>query len=457
MVRFKADDPAHVLPGYDYDVTDEDALLDRFEFLGSRSLRTPEGLNYRALSLPQSRSVSYPVLVWVSRFVRQGGTVIGLEPTGPLGIISEKEQADYDRLVRAIWGACRNRGVTEVLYGRGRVECTADARAAFTTMGIAPDFTATVEGEKANVEPAFDYVHRRTPSADIYFVRSTGEAPVKATLSFRVHGRAPELWMADDGSIRPALVYRETSDGRTELPLAFPPQGSIFVVFARPTTTHLLSLKRDGKVVFPSVRAGSGVFAAQNGSPVTTEPGNYRLTDSAAEERTIAGDGRDPPAPWFGDWTISFPAGWGAPPSVSVERFQSWTEWTIPGIRYFSGTATYHARLHVSREQLSRREQIWIDLGDVREIASVIVNGRKMQTVWRAPFLVRIDQALHHGENGVAIEVTNLWPNRIIGDLQLSATTLYAHTSVRAYRRDSPLLPSGLLDPVRVVVGEVEP
>ncbi|MBO0912001.1 MAG: hypothetical protein J2P13_09425 [Acidobacteria bacterium] len=456
MVRLKADDPARVLPGYDYDVTDEDALLGRLEFSGNRGLRTPEGVEYRALSLPESRSLSYPALVWVSRFVRQGGTLIGLEPTGPLGIISEAERADYDRMVRTIWSGCRKGEGTEARYGEGRIECTANARAALAAMGIAPDFTFTVGGEKANAEPVFDYVHRKTRSADIYFVRSTGGAPVKATLSFRVHGRAPELWMADDGSIRPALVYRETSDGRTEVPLAFPPHGSIFVVFAQPSTTHLVSVKRDGEVVFPSVRAGSGVFAAENQSLVTTEPGNYQLTDSAAEEHTIAWDAADPPAPRFGDWTLSFPAGWGAPPSVSVERFQSWTEWTIPGVRYFSGTATYRATLHVRSAQLGHQDEIWLDLGDVREIASVMVNGRKVQTVWRAPFLVRIDQALHDGENSLAIEVTNLWPNRIIGDLQPSAGTPYAHTGVRAYSRDSPLLPSGLLDPVRIVVGEVE-
>jgi hypothetical protein len=96
-----------------------------------------------------------------------------------------------------------------------------------------------------------------------------------------------------------------------------------------------------------------------------------------------------------------------------------------------------------------------LNLGKVREIASVSLNGISEGTQWRAPFLVRIDQQLHAGDNEIAIQVTNLWPNRIIGDLQPSAKVQYARTNVRAYSANSALLPSGLLEPVRVSVSEV--
>jgi hypothetical protein len=92
----------------------------------------------------------------------------------------------------------------------------------------------------------------------------------------------------------------------------------------------------------------------------------------------------------------------------------------------------------------------------VREIASVAVNGIPVQTMWRAPFVVRIDPQLHSGDNTLEIQVTNLWPNRIIGDLQPSATARYTHTNVRAYTKDSPLLPSGLLEPVTVQIDSMQ-
>jgi len=89
-----------------------------------------------------------------------------------------------------------------------------------------------------------------------------------------------------------------------------------------------------------------------------------------------------------------------------------------------------------------------LNLGRVREIATVIVNGHRLETTWRTSFAARIDPVIHAGNNTIEIQVTNLWPNRLIGDLQLSATQHFTHTNVRAYSNNSPLLPSGILEPI---------
>ena len=455
LVRVKNDDPAHVLPGYDYDVTDEDALLNRMQFSGA-DLHTPEGLRYRALALPESRHLSYLALEWVERFVKQGGVVIGLQPIDPLGIIPAQQQAAYAQIAGAMWKGCED-GASEAHYGQGLIYCTEDSRAALAEMGVAPDFSYQLSNGDAvaSTGQAFDYVHRQTADADIYFVRSAVNKVVRATLSFRVHGRVPHLWVADDGSITPALVYRETKNGRTEIPLTFPSRGSVFLVFERPVTAHLTRITRNGSEVFPSIRRGAGVFAAGNSDFVALDSGTYQLTRSDGTSKSVDVTDGHSAEPMLEPWTLTFPAGWGAPASVPVKQFQSWTQWQNPGIRYFSGTATYHSILHMPEGLLKGRE-IWLDLGKVREIASVSINGVAVQTLWRAPFRVRIDRQLHAGDNTVEIRVTNLWPNRIIGDLQPSATAHYAHTNVRAYTKDSPLLPSGLLTPVRVKVGKIQ-
>jgi hypothetical protein len=126
------------------------------------------------------------------------------------------------------------------------------------------------------------------------------------------------------------------------------------------------------------------------------------------------------------------------------------------------GFDTSPARPHTARffifpgALLGPQRQLWLNLGQVREIASVAVNGIPVQTMWRAPFVARIDPVLHSGDNTLEIQVTNLWPNRIIGDLQPSASVHYTHTNVRAYTKDSPLLPSGLLEPVTVQIGSMQ-
>lgn len=96
-----------------------------------------------------------------------------------------------------------------------------------------------------------------------------------------------------------------------------------------------------------------------------------------------------------------------------------------------------------------------MNLGDVREIATVMVNGHDAGTVWRKPFAARIDGRVHSGDNTVEIRVSNLWPNRLIGDLQPSATQKFTHTNVHAYTKDSSLLPSGILDPVTLTVESI--
>lgn len=455
FVRVKTDDPARVLPGYDYDVIDEDALLHRMQYSGP-DLHTPEGLHYRALALPASRDLSYPALQWISRFVDQGGIVIGLEPKGMLGIVPAEEQVAYSRLVKAMWSGCES-GASESQFGHGRIACTVEARTALSSRGVVPDFSYRTSAKNTDADAglAFDYVHRRTANADIYFVRNTQNQSVAATLSFRVRGRTPELWMPDDGSTTTALVYRETKDGRTEIPLTFPATRSVFLIFQRPQALHLIEMWKDGSEVFPSARLGVGVFRSGSSGLIASSPGSYRTTDSTGRNKSFVVP-ENSPAPTIGPWTLSFPAGWGAPSSIPVDRFQSWTTWQEAGVRYFSGTATYHATLHVSETLITTQRQVWLNLGDVREIASVVVNGIPLQTMWRAPFVVRIDPQLHAGDNTLEIQVTNLWPNRIVGDLQPSATVQYTHTNVRAYSKDSPLLPSGLLEPVKVQVCTVQ-
>lgn len=453
FVRVKNDDPAHVLPGYDYDVTDQDALLHRMQFSGA-DLRTPEGLHYRALALPVSRRLSYPALEWVRSFVAQGGVVVGLKPAGPLGIIPSRQEAEYAQIADEMWSGCAH-GAAEFNFGKGRIYCTQDAHAALQAMGVAPDFSYRLDGGNSGTPKgdAFDYVHRETAGADIYFVRNSLNTSVKATLSFRVRNRAPELWTTDDGSIAPVLVYRETKDS-TDIPLTFPAMGSVFLVFDKPSAVHLTQIRRGDDEVYPSILQGEGVFASGASGFVAMNPGAYQLTESNGRSRRVLVAPENPPELAFGSWTLSFPPKWGAPASVPVEKFQSWTQWSDPGIRYFSGTAIYHTVLRVPAKLIRPGRQIWLNLGKVREIASVSVNGVSAGTQWRAPFLVRIDRQLHAGDNEIAIQVTNLWPNRIIGDLQPSAKVQYVHTNVRAYSANSALLPSGLLEPVRVSVSK---
>jgi hypothetical protein len=94
---------------------------------------------------------------------------------------------------------------------------------------------------------------------------------------------------------------------------------------------------------------------------------------------------------------------------------------------------------------------LWLDLGEVKELAEVVINGNSLGVVWKKPFRVDVTHALKPGKNSVVIKVTNLWVNRLIGDQQPGVTKKVTYTTMSFYQADSPLLPSGLLGPVKIL------
>jgi hypothetical protein len=185
------------------------------------------------------------------------------------------------------------------------------------------------------------------------------------------------------------------------------------------------------------------------GMPVlhTPDPGAYEVTFANGQVRRVNTE-RTPDIPLSKAWTLTFPPNWGAPPQIQLDRLQSWTESTDAGVRYFSGTATYRTEISLAQSQMMGGNFIWLDLGEVHEVAAVRINGKAAAILWKAPYSLRADPLLHAGENTIEVDVTNLWPNRLIGDAQSPDGKHYTWTNIRKYTKDSPLLPSGLLGPV---------
>lgn len=439
FVRLKRDDPAHVLPGYDYDVTDEDALLHTLSF-DEGAISTPAGNAYRLLALPIGRRISLAALERIAAYVKQGGDIAGLPPLEPTGIVSADAAAQFSQLAHTLWGGC---GETPHAYGRGLVYCGTEARRMLQHLQIAPDFE--------DASGRLDYVHRADAGTDIYFVRNPGSQPVDAVVRFRVAGRTPELWSAVDGSVMQQQNFI-VDDGRTRMPLHLEPFGSVFVVFAQPSGLHVTDVFKNGDEVSSVAVAGneSTGFQVNHGGA-----GSYRLRLSDGREvtRQVAPSvlRELPPA----GWTITFQPGRGAPSeSQRLSGFQSWSESALPGVRYFSGTATY--RTEVNLQRLPGKRFI-LTLAGLHEICSVRVNGKSLGTLWAMPYRLDITAGLQDGRNALELDVTNLWPNRIIGDAQTTAKETYTHTNIRRYTADSPLLPSGIVGPVAIETISAEP
>jgi beta-galactosidase/beta-glucuronidase len=167
------------------------------------------------------------------------------------------------------------------------------------------------------------------------------------------------------------------------------------------------------------------------------------ITIEKPQEQVLA----EIPAPW----KVTFQEKRGAPAEASFDALTPWNEYSEPGIKYFSGTATYSKTLTVPAEWLKENTALWLDLGAVKNLAEVMVNGKSMGITWKTPFRINVTGALKSGENKMEIKVTNLWVNRLIGDQQPGVSEKLTYTTQAFYQANSPLLPSGLLGPVQII------
>jgi len=183
---------------------------------------------------------------------------------------------------------------------------------------------------------------------------------------------------------------------------------------------------------------------------VAAQSGHYEL--KTAGGRIMQAEVASVPAPQEigGAWTVSFPPKWGAPDEITVDPLASLSEATNPGVKYFSGTATYRKTFdwQPAPQIKNQTSAMWLDLGEVQVMAQVKLNGHDLGTFWQPPFRVAVTDALQSGRNTLEVRVADLWPNRMIGDSALPAAERFTWSSYEPFTKDSPLPNSGLLGPV---------
>jgi len=407
--------------GYDFDGCDVGALLQARVKDGRIVL--PSGTEYRMLLLPPLTTMSVPVIKKIHDLVTDDAVILGQRPAQSPSL-SELGAGDDEvrKLADDLWGPTGSGSVDRVV-GKGRVFAGISFGEVFKKLDLSPDFTCE--------SPDVLYVHRRTGDADIYFLSNQKNSPEEFRAVFRTGNRAPELWDPATGNTR-ALPDFKQEPGRTTVPLRLDPFGSAFLVFRGDRSPAKGVNWSDPQVV-----------------------------------ETISGP-----------WQVTFPPNLGAPASAKLDALASLAEHPDPGISHFSGTATYSKTgFSIPEKYLAKNRELFLDLDRVEVIAEVVLNGKNLGTLWKPPFRVCIDGIAKPDGNDLEIRVTNLWPNRMIGDASLPddvewrggrgsfpakwpdwLTSGKPRTSGRVtfctrrdvYTKDDPLLPSGLIGPVTI-------
>ena len=384
--------------GYDYDFVNTDILLHhtsttadgKVHVEGSEEM--PDGHNYRILVLPQTTQMTPEVVSKLHELVATGATIVGPRPQDSPSLANyPKADGEVQAKALDLWGDMDGVTLNSHAFGKGMTYWGLTLDEVLHRVGASPDFRASGSLDNPPV-----WVHRHTPDAEIYFVANQSDEPVHLNARFRVGGRDVQVWRPMDGTetagvsytssvrlpdrsgnkqpgIEPAM-YVTPKDGFTELPLDLAERESVFVVFRN---------------------------------------------TAATPERTAAVKTETKLGSVSGPWTLNFPPKWGAPASVQMPALTSWTESKDDGIKYFSGTATYTKTVTAPATWFKPGQRVWIDLGKVRDIAQVKVNGKEVGMVWAPPYRIDLTGALKPGANKLEIAVTNEWTNRQIGDRSL--------------------------------------
>jgi hypothetical protein len=185
---------------------------------------------------------------------------------------------------------------------------------------------------------------------------------------------------------------------------------------------------------------------------VASQSGHYELTRASGETESVEIKAVPAPREITGPWAVNFPPKWGAPEQITLDPLVSLSESTNPGLKYFSGTATYTKEFdwQPGAENGKPKNETWLDLGAVQVMAQVKLNGHELGILWKPPFRLDITAVVKPGNNVLEVRVADLWPNRMIGDAALPESQRFTWSSYEPFTKDSPLPESGLLGPVTI-------
>jgi hypothetical protein len=400
------------------------------------------GPEFRLLVLPDIPWMSVDDLKVISRLVAEVAAVSGRRPLSPPGRITPEVLKEFDPLVSTLWGKPGEPEATERRIGKGVVYQETPIHQVLAKQGVLEDFTYQNRGKMAAGKGGgkIGFIHRRTPSEEIYFLANPDPVERSISARFRVAGKVPELWLPDSGTMH-RLVHESRTDGHISIALSFSPGEAFFVIFRE------------------AARAGAKL------PPPWESP--WRQTMDLSR-----------------DWTLGFPGDG----DVKMPQLESWTTLDDDDLRHHSGTVIYQKSF--SFEPGSEPVRYAIDLGEVQVIASVRLNDQDCGIAWKKPWQIDVTKALKPGPNTLEIRVANLWVNRIIGDQKhpddVEWTTETGSTAAgrglaripdwvkqggprpnpdrKAFygwewphmTKDRPLLPSGLLGPVRLLVRDAD-
>ena len=459
--------------GYDWDKCSLDVLLNRVKIQNSRIV-LPDGMSYTLLVLPDEKALNLELLKKLEKFVQEGLVLIGPKPDKATGLTDfTQSDREVQEIAGRLWAKIDGVNVKENRVGKGRVIWGMTPTEVLKSMKVQPDFGFSGTFNDSQL----DYIHHSTGKEEIYFVvnrlarhgisdtkyRYLTDLPDRyeeVVCKFRVTGRVPELWDPTTGEIKRINIYKE-ENGYTYVPLHLNPEGSVFVVFKYlKNDRHIENVRKNEQDIFPKSISEASQFPAfeffkKEDLTIArvTQPGTYTLNWSDGTQSSFTEENPINERSISSSLNLKFNKPWGPSETIKLNSLKSWTDFNDEKIKYYSGNADYSGTFNLVKTDITNK-RIYLDLGNVQEIAEARINNHFAGISWIAPFVLDITGFVKEGANGLTITVVNSWTNRLIGDSYMPKEKRVTRTNILKFEGDNKeefLRKSGLTSAVKII------
>ena len=438
-------------PEINFDCVNADVLIHRI-IAEEGKLVLPEGTRYRVLVLKNSEAMTLRTLKKISELAAQGVRIVGERPKRLAGYLhSPAEKIEFEHLSNIV-------GKSVSSYDDWN-----------SILGVQPDL-------KMEGKTQVNYAHRRTENEDIYFFFNPDSVDNTFKVHFRIDRKIPEVWNPMNGEIKKLAMFSH-SNGSTMTSISLKPEESVFVIFREPSMGVESTIDLNANPVTSGLKCY--LDNANQIEVIVPENGDYSAQLSNGRQWNV--NVTDVPKPMgvkSDKWKVDFLQKHGFERSADFEALIDWKDHAEEGIKYYSGTASYHNTFDISSEIFDSGLEFILDLGQVYIVAEVKLNGQELGVLWMPPFQLDITEYIKLGENQLEVKITNQWSNRLIGEERFPAHDggykLDSHrptakmpewykqnkplpegprstfTTAPFYKKGDPLMPSGLLGPVRI-------
>ena len=365
--------------GFKFDHVNTDVLINRTK-VENGLIVLPEGTRYRALVLNRTDYLNIDTIVRIQELVAQGATVIGKKPESVIGFSELPKQDEFTSIADKLWGDSKE-GLNRFKLGTVSSFSLEDS---ISKLGLAADLII-------DEQPVKYFAKRRIGKNTLYYFHNDEPVFKHINVDFKDGDGQPEIWNVDDGSVEPILNYTR-SGNRLKTKLALEPYGGRFVLIRRDEDAP----KYEGRYT----RLIEDTYLNKKHSQIINR--------------------------FNGSWSVQFDTALGGPEQVNLERLINWIDSNDDRVKYYSGTAQYEHSFSINAITRSEEKRLYLDLGEVQQIAEVTINGKAMPTLWKPPFVLDITDVVELGENQLTVAVTNTWVNRLIGDEALPDTSGYS-------------------------------